>query len=62
MAVDPVCRIHVDENEAELTGQFTAQYGGGMFYFCSQECQDKFEQTPEQYAKKTAGFVSSVIV
>ena len=54
MAVDPVCRIHVDENEAELTGQFTAQYGGQMFYFCSQDCQDKFQQTPEQYAKKTA--------
>ena len=54
MAVDPVCRIHVDENEAELTGQFKCQYGGETFYFCSEECQDKFEQTPAQYARKSA--------
>ena len=54
MAVDPVCGIHVDEKAAETTGQYTSQIGGKTFYFCSQDCQDKFEQTPEAYSQKSA--------
>ena len=54
MAVDPVCRVHVDERAAEITKQYIAIYYGRKFYFCSEECQRRFEQDPEQYVRKTA--------
>lgn len=54
MAIDPVCGIHIDEKAAEATEQYTSQYGSETFYFCSQDCQDQFEEAPEQYARKSA--------
>ncbi len=54
MAVDPVCGVHVDDKAAELTDQYVSLYGGESFYFCSEDCQRKFEETPEHYARETA--------
>jgi len=53
MAVDPVCGIQVDER-VELADQFTAQYGSQTFYFCSEDCKEVFEESPQQYARKSA--------
>ena len=44
--VDPVCNMEVDEQSA--AGQ--SQYQGENYYFCSQDCKEKFDRKPEQYA------------
>ena len=43
---DPVCSMEVDKKEAE----FTSQYGGKTYYFCSEDCKQQFERRPEQFA------------
>jgi YHS domain-containing protein len=45
MAVDPVCKMNVDEREA----QFTTEYKGKMYYFCAPGCKKEFEENPEKY-------------
>lgn len=50
MAVDPVCGMKIDENETE----FQSTYGGKDFYFCSEECETKFDENPEHYATASA--------
>lgn len=42
---DPVCGMDVDPS----TARFQATFDGRTFYFCSQNCHDKFEANPEQY-------------
>jgi YHS domain-containing protein len=54
MAIDPVCGMEVEEKTAEGYEPNTSQYGGQTFYFCSQECRRRFEQAPQQYARKLA--------
>jgi YHS domain-containing protein len=54
MAVDPVCGIPVDEQVSQPTKQYTAQYGGQTFYFCSEDCQEVFEESPHQHAQRPA--------
>jgi membrane fusion protein, copper/silver efflux system len=44
---DPVCGMDVDPNEA--AGK--VEYQGKTYYFCSNECQAKFEKAPKQYVK-----------
>jgi YHS domain-containing protein len=43
---DPVCSMAVDKNKAE----YTSQYGGKTYYFCSQDCKQQFERRPEKFA------------
>jgi YHS domain-containing protein len=32
-----------------------AQYGGAkLFYFCSEDCREAFEESPQQYARRSA--------
>lgn len=50
MTKDPVCGMQIEETKAAAKREF----GGQTFYFCSPACQQKFDQNPEQYAKKTA--------
>jgi Cu+-exporting ATPase len=50
MAKDPVCGMQIDERQA----QATAEHQGRTLYFCSQECQQKFQQEPQRYARQTA--------
>ena len=45
---DPVCNMEVDEQSAEGS----SQYQGESYYFCSQDCKQKFDRNPEQYARQ----------
>ena len=47
MAIDPVCNMEVDEEEA--IGH--TEYDGKDYFFCSKACEQKFEQDPGQYVK-----------
>jgi membrane fusion protein, copper/silver efflux system len=49
-AEDPVCGMHVDEKKAVAAGR-TAAHNGHTYYFCSDECKQKFEKSPQQYIK-----------
>jgi len=45
MAIDPVCKMEVDENKAEAT----FEYKGKKYYFCAVGCKKAFVQDPEKY-------------
>src|SRR5262245_647228 len=47
MAIDPVCKMHVDEKKAAAT----SEYKGKTYYFCAQICKTKFEKEPDRYTK-----------
>jgi P-type Cu+ transporter len=47
MAIDPVCGMEVDEQASSIQ----ASHGGKTFHFCSQECKERFQSNPEQYAE-----------
>lgn len=48
-AIDPVCGMTVATAQAKST-----VYGGKAWFFCSPACRDKFEASPEQYARLDA--------
>ena len=50
MAVDPVCKMEVDEKAAT---DFT-NYNDQKYYFCSTTCKEEFEDSPEQYLADAA--------
>ena len=43
---DPVCGMMVDPANAPASGE----YDGQTYYFCSVECREAFEMSPERYA------------
>jgi len=45
MAIDPVCGMEVDESTTKEKGM----HEGTTYYFCSKECKDEFEVSPEDY-------------
>jgi Cu+-exporting ATPase len=45
MAIDPVCKMEVDEKTAAAT----SEYEGKTYYFCAAGCKRAFEQNPEKY-------------
>jgi Cu+-exporting ATPase len=45
MAVDPVCKMQVDEDKAAAT----CDYKGKTYYFCAPGCKEKFAKEPEQF-------------
>jgi YHS domain-containing protein len=47
MATDPVCFMPVDEDSA----QFTSDYKGTEYYFCTAWCKKKFDENPERYRR-----------
>jgi len=51
MSKDPVCGMFVNEEYARLTGK-TATYGDKTYYFCMDECRDKFTEEPEKFAQQ----------
>jgi YHS domain-containing protein len=53
MAIDPVCRMEVDEADAAAT----TEYQGQEYYFCAEGCRVAFEADPEKYlsGQKTGG-------
>jgi YHS domain-containing protein len=46
MAIDPVCKMTVDES----TAKFTSVYKGLKYYFCAPGCKKKFDADPGKYA------------
>jgi YHS domain-containing protein len=47
MAVDPICKMSVGENEAK----YTSMHEGRKFYFCSAACKQQFDKNPQKYAR-----------
>jgi YHS domain-containing protein len=47
MAIDPVCGMRVDTDDAPAT----AEHEGTTYYFCSQVCHDLFVADPAAYAR-----------
>jgi YHS domain-containing protein len=45
MTKDPVCKMVVDEKEAK----WITEYEGVVYYFCSPECKQEFDDDPEEY-------------
>lgn len=48
MAIDPVCKMKVDEKTAAAT----SVYNGQTYYFCAVGCKKVFDKDPEKYLKK----------
>ena len=42
--IDPVCGMTI-----ETAGAKSAVYDGHVYYFCSQECRQKFESSPQSH-------------
>jgi Cu+-exporting ATPase len=48
MAIDPVCKMEIKEDEAAAT----SEYKGKKYYFCALGCKKAFDKDPEKYLKK----------
>ncbi len=51
MARDPVCGMEVEESQA--AGK--SEYQGRPYYFCSEECKEQFDKSPERFVGRQAG-------
>ncbi|MFQ5456159.1 MAG: YHS domain-containing protein [Nitrospirota bacterium] len=47
MAIDPVCKMEVDEDSAKAI----TNYKGKTYYFCAKVCKQNFDNDPEKYLK-----------
>jgi len=47
MAIDPVCKMQVDEKK----NAGTSEYSGKTYYFRAAGCKRKFDENPEKYLK-----------
>ena len=47
MAIDPVCKMQVDENK----NAGKSEYNGKTYYFCAAVCKRKFDENPDKYVK-----------
>ncbi len=45
MAIDPICKMEVDE----ATAKITSEYNGETYYFCAPGCKAAFDSDPEKY-------------
>jgi Cu+-exporting ATPase len=50
MAIDPVCRMKVDPENAPAK----TEHEGETYYFCAPGCKAAFESAPEKYVGKAA--------
>ncbi|HYX69701.1 MAG TPA: YHS domain-containing protein [Terriglobales bacterium] len=50
MTRDPVCGMQVDEKQAKAQ----IQHQGQTYYFCSDQCKQRFEKNPQQFVRKSA--------
>ena len=55
MKKDPVCLMDIDEQEAVAKG-LTVEWNGQLQAFCSQQCKDEFQNSPELYAGEAREF------
>jgi Cu+-exporting ATPase len=49
VVVDPVCEMEIEEDAA--AAKF--EYLGEMYYFCSENCREAFEEDPESYLEES---------
>jgi YHS domain-containing protein len=49
VAIDPICKMKVDEKKAAAT----SEYQGKKYYFCALGCKKAFDQNPEKYVGAT---------
>jgi len=47
MAIDPVCKMTVDEK----TAKFKSDHNGKTYYFCAPGCKKAFDANPGQFLK-----------
>ncbi len=47
MAIDPICKMRVDEK----TAKFKSDYKGKTYFFCAPGCKKKFDTDPQKYAE-----------
>jgi YHS domain-containing protein len=45
MAIDPVCKMTVDEKTTKLR----SAHDGRVFYFCSEACKASFDKDPHRF-------------
>lgn len=45
---DPVCGMKIDKKETKFSKEIDSQ----KYYFCSQNCQNKFDADPKKYTNK----------
>ena len=48
MAIDPICKMEVDETKAVAT----SEYKNKTYYFCAMGCKRAFDEDPEKYLEK----------
>ncbi|MCX5971033.1 MAG: YHS domain-containing protein [Coprothermobacterota bacterium] len=48
MAIDPVCKMTVDEK----TALFHSEHKEKDYYFCAKGCKVAFDKDPEKYLKE----------
>ena len=48
MEIDVVCGMEVDPTEAVAQ----SEYAGKLYYFCSADCLERFEDDPETYTAR----------
>ena len=48
MAIDPVCKMKVDEKKAAAV----SEYQGKKYYFCAVGCKKAFDAYPQKYLSK----------
>jgi Cu+-exporting ATPase len=54
MVVDPVCGMKIKKEDAK----FTYVHNDKTYYFCTEECRDKFVKAPENYIRADEGIVT----
>ena len=47
MAIDPVCKMQVEESKAAAK----SEYNGKTYYFCCAGCKTRFDRSPQEYVK-----------
>jgi membrane fusion protein, copper/silver efflux system len=58
-AKDPVCGMDVDVGKTTAANRLT-RHGGTTYYFCSDDCKNKFRANPGAYMKGGSGMMAAV--
>jgi Cu+-exporting ATPase len=51
---DPVCGMQVDPLDTAVSGR-ALHHEGATYYFCADECRDRFRQDPARYVRAGKG-------
>ncbi|HCE30971.1 TPA: hypothetical protein DEQ89_03065 [Candidatus Daviesbacteria bacterium] len=46
--IDPICELELQPYETE----YRSYHKGKLYYFCSEDCLQRFEDCPEKYASE----------